>query len=95
MDFNLLAADAAIVPTRNLNLLYIILDCIFLAVYAGLLIWKRRYSTLLFALFGGVLYTIVDFCGFYLISHTRTVLPTSPLSGYSSARTATQNIGYF
>ena len=70
---SLLAAEAAIVPTRNLNLLYIILDCIFLAVLLALLIRKQRYSTIIFALFGGVLYTIVDFGGFYLLSHTRTV----------------------
>ena len=70
---SLLAAEAAIVPTRNLNLLYIILDCVFLAVLLALLIWKKRYSTIIFALFGGVLYTIVDFGGFYLLSHTRTV----------------------
>ncbi len=81
MDINLLAAETAIVPTRNLNLLYIILDCIFLAVYIGLLIWKKRYSTLIFALFGGVLYTIVDFGGFYLISHTRTVYINGELQG--------------
>ena len=62
-----------IIPTRNLNLLYIILDSIFILVFLGLLIWKKRRSTVLFALFGGVLYTIVDFGGFYLMSHTRTV----------------------
>ena len=62
-----------IIPTRNLNLLYIILDSIFILAFLGLLIWKKRYSTVLFALFGGVLYTIVDFGGFYLMSHTRTV----------------------
>ena len=48
----LLAADAlAITPTRNLNLLYIILDSIFILVFLCLLIWKKRYSTALFALF--------------------------------------------
>ena len=53
MDF-LLAAESDIVPTRNFNLLYVILDCVFLAVLLGLLLWKKRYSTVLFALFGGV-----------------------------------------
>ncbi len=62
-----------ITPTRNLNLLYIILDCIFLVVLLALLIWQKRYQTVLFALFGGILYTIVDYGGFYLISQTRTV----------------------
>ena len=69
----LLSAAADIVPTRNLNLLYIILDSIFIVVFLGLLIWKKRYSTVIFALFGGVLYTLVDYGGFYLLSHTRTV----------------------
>ena len=71
----------AIVPTRTLNLLYIILDCIFLAVLVGLMVWKKRYSTVLFGLFGGILYTVVDFCGFYLLSHTRTVYINGVLQG--------------
>ncbi len=71
----------AIVPTRNLNLLYIILDCVFLAVFCGLLLWKKRYATVLFALFGGALYTVVDFGGFYLLSHTRTVFINGELQG--------------
>lgn len=62
-----------ITPTRNLNLFYIIIDSIFLIVFLGILIWKKRYLTALFALFGGILYTIVDYGGFYLASHTRTV----------------------
>ena len=47
---SILAADA-IVPTRNLNLLYIILDSVFLVVYLALLLWKKRYSTVIFAPF--------------------------------------------
>ena len=82
MNLSLAATDAAqIVPTRNFNMLYIILDCIFLAVFIGLLVWKKRYSTLLFALFGGILYTVVDFGGFYLLSHTRTVYIDGILQG--------------
>ena len=63
-----------ITPTRNFNLTYIILDTIFLLVLAGLLVWKKRYLTLLFGLFGGILYLIVDYGGFYALSHTREVL---------------------
>ena len=62
-----------ITPTRNFNILYIIIDCIFLAIFLAFLIWKKRYATLIFALFGGVLYTIVDYCGFYLWAGSRTV----------------------
>ena len=42
-----LAVTENIVPTRNLNLLYIILDSIFLIVFLSLLIWKKRYETVL------------------------------------------------
>lgn len=76
----LLAIDT-ITPTRNLNVLYIILDTIFILLFMGLLIWKKRYSTLIFALFGGVLYTVVDYCGFYLASHSRVVYIGGEVAG--------------
>ncbi len=72
--FNVLAQAGEITPTRNFNLLYIILDSIFIVFFLALLVWKKRYQTLIFAVFGGILYTIVDYGGFYLSSHTRTVM---------------------
>lgn len=60
-------------PTRNFNLLYIILDTLFIIILLSLLIYKKRNLTVLFALFGGILYTLVDFGGFYLLSHSRIV----------------------
>lgn len=60
-------------PTRNFNLLYIILDTLFIIILLTLLIFKKRNLTVLFALFGGILYTLVDFGGFYLLSHSRIV----------------------
>lgn len=65
---------SGITPTRNINLLYIILDSLFILIFLSLLIWKKRYATIVFALFGGILYTIVDYGGFYLLSHSRTVM---------------------
>lgn len=62
-----------ITPTRNFNLLYIILDTLFIIILLTLLIYKKRNLTVLFALFGGILYTLVDFGGFYLLSHSRIV----------------------
>ena len=62
-----------ITPTRNFNLLYIILDILFIIILLTLLIFKKRNLTVLFALFGGILYTLVDFGGFYLLSHSRIV----------------------
>ena len=63
----------AITPTRNFNTLYIILDSLFIVVLIGLLIWKKRYVTLWWSLAGGILYFIVDFGYFYLLSKSRTI----------------------
>lgn len=76
-----LIPSGEITPTRSFNLLYIILDTIFILVFLGCLIWKKRYATAIFALFGGILYTIVDFGGFYLSSHTRQVLIDGVVQG--------------
>lgn len=63
----------AITPTRIFNLLYIIIDSIFILLFLGILIWKKRYVTFLFSIFGGILYFIVDYGYFYLISHSRVI----------------------
>lgn len=68
-------------PTRNFDLLYIMFDTAFLLVFMGLLIWKKKYLTVLWALFGGILYFIVDFGYFYLISGSRTVSVNGIVSG--------------
>lgn len=78
---NILSVSETITPTRTFNLLYIILDSIFLFVLLILLIIKKRYTTVLFAIFGGVLYFIVDYCGFYLMSHTREIYINGVLQG--------------
>lgn len=62
-----------ITPTRRFNLLYIILDSIFVIFLLGLMLWKKKRATTIISLFGGVLYLLVDYGYFYLISHTRTV----------------------
>lgn len=62
-----------ITSTRNFNLLYIILDSVFVLIFLGLLMYKKRYQTILFSIFGGVLYLLVDFFYFYLFSKTRTI----------------------
>ena len=62
-----------ITPTRNFNLLYIILDSLFIVGFLVLLILKKRYLTTIFAVSGGILYFIVDYGYFYLISGSRVV----------------------
>ena len=63
-----------ITPTRNFNLLYIILDSCFILLLCLLLSFKKRYITLIWSLLGGLLYFIVDFGYFYLLSHSRTIM---------------------
>ncbi len=82
MNINLLTNEfTQITPTRSLNLLYIILDTIFLLFLIGLLVYKKRYLTTLFGLFGGILYTLVDFVGFYLLAHSRSIYIDNNLVG--------------
>ncbi len=62
-----------IIPTRSFNLLYIILDSLFIIFFLGLLIYKKKYLTLIWSIFGGILYFLVDFGYFYLISSSREI----------------------
>ena len=73
MFTNILKALENITPTRNFNLLYIILDSIFICLLLGLLIYQKKYVTLIWAIFGGVLYFLVDYGYFYWISGSRVV----------------------
>ncbi len=63
-----------ITPTRTLNLAYIILDSLFLIIFLTLLIIKKRYATVIWSLIGGILYFIVDYGFFHLISDSRIIL---------------------
>lgn len=62
-----------ITPTRTFNLLYIIIDSIFIIAFLGILLWKKRKATFWFSIFGGILYFIVDFGYFYFLSKSRIV----------------------
>ncbi len=68
---------AAITPTRSLSPFYIIIDVIFLLFLAGLLVYQKKFMTLLFGLAGGILYFIVDYGIFYLALETRVVTGAS------------------
>lgn len=75
----------SITPTRNFNLLYVILDSIFIIFLLGLLIYQKKYVTLAWAIFGGILYYIVDYGYFYWISNSRTVLVNGVASEVNTA----------
>lgn len=68
---NLLASE--IIAQRVFNPLYIYLDIAFLVGFCALLIVKKKYLTLLFALAGGVLYMIVDYGVFHLWTRSRSI----------------------
>ena len=69
---------AEVIPSRELNLLYILLDIAFLlALLAVLLFTKRRMAAIVGAL-GGLLYFVVDYGGFYLLLGTRQVNGADP-----------------
>ncbi len=63
-----------IVPGRQLNSLYILLDTLFLIFFMGLLIYKKNYLTAIFAFAGGVIYFFVDYGLFYKLLGIREVI---------------------
>ena len=62
-----------VIAQRVFNPLYIYLDIVFLCALCGLLIAKKKYLTLLWGLAGGVLYMIVDYGIFHLLTHSRSI----------------------
>lgn len=68
---NILASE--VIAKRVFSHLYIYLDIVFLFALAVILIFKKRYLTLFFGLFGGILYMIVDYGIFHLATHSRHI----------------------
>lgn len=63
-----------ITPGRSLNLLYIILDSIFVIFYVCFLFYKKRKDAAIIGLIFGVVYYIVDYVFFYHVSRSRVVI---------------------
>lgn len=66
--------DLNITPGRSLNLLYIILDSIFVIFYVCFLFYKKRKDVAIIGLIFGVVYYIVDYVFFYHVSRSRVVI---------------------
>lgn len=62
-----------IIARRQFAPLYIWLDTAFLIVFALMLIWKKKYMTVLVGLVMGVVYMAVDYGIFHLLLHTRSI----------------------
>lgn len=54
-----------IIARRAFSPPYIVFDIAFLVILAGLLLWKKKYMTVLVGSLAGILYMIVDFGGLY------------------------------
>ena len=62
-----------IIARRQFAPLYIWLDTAFLIVFALMLLWKKKYMTVLVGLVMGVVYMLVDYGIFHLLLHTRSI----------------------
>lgn len=67
-----------LIALRQFDVLYVVLDIIFLMVLIYLLIRSKKYMTIIIGLLAGVLYMIVDYGIFHLLLGTREIF-----NGYS------------
>lgn len=63
-----------ITPSRELNLLYIVLDSVFLLIYLTFLLLKKKRMTVIVGGVAAILYFVVDYVFFYKVTGSRTVL---------------------
>lgn len=63
---------------RSFSSLYVILDCAWLLLFCGTLLFLKRKKALLAGLAGGIIYFIVDYGIFYLLLKTRVVTGADP-----------------
>ena len=62
-----------IIARRQFAPLYIWLDIAFLALFTVLLIWKKKYMTVLVGIVMGIVYMLVDYGIFHLLLHSRSI----------------------
>lgn len=62
-----------IIARRQFMPLYIWLDIGFLVLLAGLLLYRKKYMTVLVGLFFGLVYMLVDYGIFHLLCHSRSI----------------------
>lgn len=62
-----------IIAQRVFSPLYIAFDSVFLVLLLTALLIRKRFMTVLWSVFGGILYMIVDYGIFHLALHTRSI----------------------
>ena len=61
------------IALRQFDPMYIWFDIAFLVVFAGLLLWKKEYMTVLVGFLAGIVYMIVDYGIFNLLCGARSI----------------------
>ncbi len=67
-----------IIARRQFDIMYIYFDIVFLLFFVGLLVYKKKYMTLLIGVLAGILYMVVDYGIFHLATGSREIF-----NGYS------------
>ncbi len=62
-----------IIARRTMNYSYPIIDTVFLVFFCALLIFNKKYRALIWGLIGGVIYFLVDYGIFHLLTHSRSI----------------------
>lgn len=62
-----------IIARREFSPLFIWLDIIFLLIFAGLLIYKKKYTTVVVGFILGIIYMVVDYGIFHLLCGSRSI----------------------
>lgn len=62
-----------IIARRQFAPLYIWLDIIFLLIFMGLLLYKKKFTTVVVGLIFGLVYMAVDYGIFHLLCHARSI----------------------
>lgn len=62
-----------VVAQRVFEPFYMWLDIAFLVVFAGLLLYKKKYTTVIVGFLAGILYQVVDYGIFHLATHSRSI----------------------
>lgn len=61
------------IALRQFEPLYIWLDITFLLLFAAVLLWKKKYMTVLVGFLAGILYMLVDYGIFHLVCNSRSI----------------------
>ncbi len=62
-----------LIAKRQFTQTYIWLDIAFLIVFAGLLLYRKKYATFIVGVLLGIIYMVVDYGIFHLVCHSRSI----------------------